>query len=216
MKYDIALFDFDGTIVDSEETVVEAILRTFRDVNFPLPTRENIIHGMGIPIEKEFSRLAERDLSEKEVAELLATFRAYIQEIEEDYLVLFPYMKELLVDLSEVARLAIVTSKASGPLKRQLQFLGVAEHFDVFVSADMVKNFKPAPETALVALEKLGVTSTESVLVIGDSTYDMLMGQNAGVATCAVTWGAHSAELLTEIAPTHMVDDPRDLLQFFK
>ncbi|MGL5042307.1 MAG: HAD family hydrolase [Culicoidibacterales bacterium] len=212
MQYQVFLFDFDGTIADTKNLIVKSMTKTFLKHGLAKPIKEAIIAGMGIPLELEIMRLADNKLTPLENEQMMATFRWYSKELEAEYLALFPDIKEVIIALSAKVKLGIVTSKSGAVVKRQLEMLGLLQYFEAIVSSEMVKNYKPAKDTAILALEMLKLADPHSTLVIGDSTYDILMGKNAAMATCAVTWGAHSKTVLEEVGPTYMVDNPRSLL----
>jgi phosphoglycolate phosphatase len=85
-------------------------------------------------------------------------------------------------------------------------------HFPTIVGSDQVLRYKPDPETVLLAAERMGIADLSSALVVGDATFDMLMGKAAGTRTCAALWGAHDEAELIRTSPDHVIRTPDELL----
>src|SRR5207248_1858684 len=101
----------------------------------------------------------------------------------------------------------LVTSKNREEIANTLPHLGIADFVDVIISADDITNPKPDPEGVLLALKSLDARPEEAVF-IGDTVHDMRAGKGAGVARCAVTWGAASRESLLAEEPEWVCESP--------
>jgi phosphoglycolate phosphatase len=204
--FDIALFDLDGTILDSAECGVIATQAAFEKSGYRIPDRDEIIHLMGVPIELSFPDLAGMSMSDGALADLLATFRAVYRELSSEHIRLFDGMHDLLSRLHGAGTtMAVVTSKHSHVAARNIAATGIDAFFKVVVGPDMVSRHKPHADTALKAIELLCAGGDMKAIVIGDSSYDIRMGKAANLQTCAVTWGAHSEDELAKSDPTHIV-----------
>ena len=106
----------------------------------------------------------------------------------------------------EALRMAIVTSRDRHSLDLILQNNGIDKYFETEVTVDDHLTPKPAPDMVLALLERMDIEATET-LVVGDTTFDIEMGNRAGCKTCAVTWGNHSCELLQSARPDMIIDD---------
>ncbi len=94
------------------------------------------------------------------------------------------------------------------------KFLEIDSYLDFYIGDDMVTKKKPDPEMLLRTLEKFNIDVKESVM-IGDSTFDIEMGNKINMDTIAVTWGSHSKKLLISANPTYVINDFSQLLKFF-
>ena len=103
-------------------------------------------------------------------------------------------------------RMAIVTSRDRHSLDLILQNNGIDKYFETEVTVDDHLTPKPAPDMMLALLERMEIQADET-LVVGDTTFDIEMGNRAGCKTCAVTWGNHSCELLQSARPDMIIDD---------
>ncbi|MER2106060.1 MAG: HAD family hydrolase [Solibacillus sp.] len=207
------IFDFDGTLADSENCSILATQAAFRACHLPVPTDAEIAHYMGIPIERSFKEMANRDFTEQAFDELLTTFRSYYQQFEPDTLQLFPGMMEVLQTLQQRgAKCFVVSSKKTDVLKRNLTALQIDGFFQDCIGSDQVKHYKPHPEGIFLLLERFRLQAADCVM-IGDATFDMQMGKAANCRTCAVTWGSHTKELLEAEEPDIVVEQVLALSQ---
>jgi HAD superfamily hydrolase (TIGR01509 family) len=103
-------------------------------------------------------------------------------------------------------RMAIVTSRDRLSLDLILQNNGIDNYFETVVTVDDHLTPKPAPDMVLALLERMKIRAGET-LVVGDTTFDIEMGNRAGCRTCAVTWGNHSHEVLASVCPDMIIDE---------
>lgn len=205
-------FDFDGTLVDSEQCSVLATQHAFKKCQLDIPSAEKIAYFMGIPIEKSFHAMSNRPLSEQQFQQLLDVFRSEYKQIEATTLSVFPHIPELLSKLKQQDILCFVlSSKKSDVLYRNLQQVEIAHYFTDYIGSDLVPAFKPAPD-GVFKLRDTHQLSLNDCLVVGDAIFDIQMGKNAGTKTCAVSWGSHSKEQLCSQQPTFYIEHPLELL----
>ncbi|MCM0599404.1 HAD family hydrolase [Periweissella fabalis] len=207
-------FDFDGTLADSGQTAVLATQAAFRDYDLVVPDENTIAYFMGVPIEVSFKKMApEVEFTDYEFKELLAIFRSYYKQMENSNLELFPHIKKVLQELNDEGKqLFVVSSKHSAALMRNLEQLEIEHYFKAVLGSDQVKKFKPAPDGLLYLIKKYNLDPSKSVM-IGDAIFDLQMGNTAGVATCAVTWGTHKKRELVAENPTFVINKPKQLLK---
>ncbi|CAH1851700.1 HAD family hydrolase [Convivina intestini] len=208
------LFDFDGTLADSEEAAQLATKAAFQKVGLAAPTTDQINYYMGIPIEVSFKAMAgEHRFTATEFEVLLNAFRQYYREFESKHITLFDGMQSTLAQLvAEGKQLFVVSSKRSDSLMRNLQSLGIDQYFQDVLGSDMVTAFKPAPDGVLAILDKWHLNPAESIM-IGDAIFDLQMGKAAKVHTCGVTWGAHDVASLKAEKPDYLIQATTDLLK---
>ena len=198
------IFDFDGTLADTSLGIVRCTQATLETMGLPLSTPERICATIGLPLADCFARGT--DTPAERIEEACATYRRLFDSIAVPCIILFPGVAETLAEFrSRGYRMAIATSRGSRSLQMLLERMGVAEHFCASAASDTVSRHKPEPEPALYVLEKMGGKAEES-LVIGDTTFDIQMGQAAGCRTCGVTWGNQDRAQLQAASPDWILD----------
>ena len=203
-----ALFDLDGTLIDSIELILRSAKHAFAGRGGHVPDDTEWLSGVGIPLATMFRRYA-RD--EDEVDALIAKYREYQLEHHDRLTRCYDEVVETVDFLRAAGHpCAIVTSKTGWLARRGLDHVGLGHHFDVIIGCDSCERHKPDPEPVLLALEKLGYGPHEAVFV-GDSVHDMFAGNAAGVATVAALWGPFDREDLAAAQPTYWLERIRDL-----
>ena len=199
------IFDFDGTIADTIGGIVATMQETFRLHGREMPSVDDIKGVIGLRLDDCMRGLGIAD--EGEVTELCATYRRIFPDIAMSKIELFPEVKETLTELHKQGkRLAIATSRNKHSLTDIMKRHGVLDYFDLLVSASDGYAPKPAPDMVLGILDKLDINESET-LVIGDTTFDIDMGNKAHCWTCAVTYGNHTRERLMTAQPNFIVDN---------
>ena len=182
MSYAAYLFDLDGTLVDTAPDLSRALNHTLasaglRDVDESL-TRHWVGHGVRATLEAAFEHLgvrAEAGELDRHQAALVDHYAAHIA----DYSLPYPAVVETLAALTARAPLAVVTNKPTDLSKRLLDALDLTQYFDVVVGRGTTEHFKPHPEPALYACERLDKPPGR-VLFVGDSETDVLCARAAG------------------------------------
>lgn len=202
------LFDLDGTLLDSIELILNSARHAFRDREGLVPDDAEWRALIGMPLNASFRRYA-RD--EADVDALLAKYREY-QLANHDKLVKCYDEVVETVDFIRAAGhpVAIVTSKTTTMTQRGLDVSGLAQHFDTIIGCDVCERHKPDPQPVQIALDRLGYQPDEAVFV-GDSVYDMLAGNAAGVTTIAALWGPFTRDDLVASEPDYFLERIRDL-----
>ena len=210
-KYSLIVFDWDGTLFDSAAVITEGIRHAARDMGLPVPDRETASHVIGLGLGDSL-RHAMPTLPPERYPEFLGLYRRYFLE-REDSLTLFPGVPELLVELKERGhRLAVATGKPRRGLDRALQSSKLGALFDATRCGDETQP-KPHPAMLLELMLELELEKNE-LLMIGDTSHDLGMAQNAGVDAVAVSYGAHPEESLQALAPRACVSSVEELRQW--
>ena len=203
------IFDFDGTLADTSLGIVRCTQATLETMGLPLSTPERICATIGLPLADCFARGT--DTPAERIEEACATYRRLFDSIAVPSFVLFPGVAETLAALDARGfRMSIATSRGSRSLQMLLERMGAAAYFCASAASDTVSRHKPEPDPALYVLEKMGGKPEES-LVIGDTTFDILMGQAAGCRTCGVTWGNQDRAQLQAASPDWILDRIEEL-----
>lgn len=207
-RFELIVFDWDGTLMDSAEMIVASVQAAARDLGLEPPLEERARHIIGLGL-GEALRHALPDLPEAHYPELVARYRHHYLSRDHE-LTLFAGAAELVRELAERGhRLGVATGKSRVGLDRALAHTGLGEFFDATRCADECRS-KPHPQMLLELMETLGV-DPERTLMIGDTTHDLMMAQNAGVAAVAVGYGAHSRDVLATAASLYCADSIADL-----
>lgn len=207
-KFEAALFDIDGTLLDTEEFVFQAFKHAVMTHKGREITRNDFSSVVGKPLEECYI-LLEPNYDPKKLAQTHKQFQAENLHLS----AAFANSVSVLRKLSKAGvKIGAVTTRYSDTLKKTLDLAGIFTFFDVIISGEDVTNFKPHPEPVLAALEKL-VLSADQAVMIGDSDVDILAGREAGTKTIGVTYGFHG-EKIRESNPDYLVDDIFDVIPF--
>lgn len=207
-------FDFDGTLADTSEGIVRCTQATLLEMGLPASTPERIRSTIGLPLGQCFARGT--DTPPERVEEACATYRRLFGDIAIPCITLFPGVKEGLAALHATGlRLAICTSRSSASLHALVRMLEIEPYFCALTNNEDVVHPKPAPDLALLLLERLGALAEES-LVVGDTVFDLQMGRGAGCRTCGVTWGNQDRAMLQTAGPDCIIDDFRELFVYLR
>ena len=203
-RYDLIVFDWDGTVMDSTAVIAGSIQAACRDFDLPVPSDEaaRYVIGMGLV---EALRHAVPDAHESKYESLAARYRYHFLA-QDASIPLFAGARETIMELrGQGYWLAVATGKNRNGLNRALAMSELGEYFHATRTADQTFS-KPHPAMLLELMDELGL-STERVLMVGDTTHDLQMAINAGVDAVGVTHGAHPMEQLRALNPRALVDD---------
>ena len=197
------LFDLDGTLIDSIELILGSMRHAFTAQGAPVPTDEEWLQGVGIPLQTALARYAS---TEAQLASLTAAYRAHQMEHHDRLVRCYDEVADTLSLLHQRGHpLAVVTSKAAPLARRGLEHSGIARFFEVIVGCDTCSRHKPHPEPVLTALAHLGYEANEAVFV-GDSVHDIEAGNAAGVHTIGALWGPFTREQLSVARPDFLLE----------
>lgn len=207
-RFDLIVFDWDGTLIDSTAAIARAIQRAAADLGLRVPDDAAASHVIGLGLADALAR-AVPDLPRERASEFAARYRHHYLA-DEDTLQLFAGVRELLAALEDAGKLlAVATGKSSAGLARALGATGLRERFAATRCADQTEP-KPHPAMLLELSEALGVAPGR-MLMIGDTTHDLQMASAAGAPAVGVTYGAHPREQLARCAPLALVDSIAEL-----
>ena len=205
-KFKHIIFDFDGTIADTSHIIIATMQATMREMRLDVATPEAIKQVIGLPLKDCFSNIY-NGMSEQEAGRCAETY-CRIFDINKESLTpaLFPLVKETLNALRRMGiTLCVASSRSHGSLTELLEMMGVRQLFAMIVGVDDVAHAKPHPEAVLRIHDAMGM-DREVTLMVGDMPVDIAMGRNAGIRTCAVTYGNSSRMELTESHPDFIID----------
>ena len=207
-RFDLVVFDWDGTLSDSTAAIVRAIQDAAVDLGLPVPDDATASHVIGLGLHEALAR-AVPTLPPERIGEYSARYRVHYMAREAE-LVLFPGVRELITDLrAGGVPLAIATGKSQRGLQRALAQAGLSEEFAATRCADQTHP-KPHPAMLLELAEELMVVP-QRTLMIGDTSHDLQMALAANAAGVGLTTGAHPPEQLAACNPLALFDSLAEL-----
>ena len=207
-RYDLIVFDWDGTVMDSTAVIAGSIQAACRDLGLNIPDEETARHVIGLGLDQALS-YAVPDLPEMMRPELVERYRHHFLA-QDQAIPLFEGARETIAELHDTGyRLGVATGKSRAGLNRAMESTGMKNYFHATRTADQALS-KPDPAMLFELMDELGA-SAERTLMVGDTTHDVQMAQNAKVDVVAVGYGAHTPQQLRELKPLVLVDDFAEL-----
>jgi phosphoglycolate phosphatase len=207
-KFDLVVFDWDGTLFDSTALIVRCIQDSCADVGAPVPKDADAAYVIGLGLQDALRHVAP-DLPESRYPELGARYRHHYVASQHE-LSLFPGTLQMLQALKARHHwLAVATGKGRRGLDDALAHSQLKGLFDGTRTADETAS-KPDPLMLHELMREFGAEPART-LMIGDTTHDLLLARNAGTPSVAVSFGAHEHEAFAEFGPLHIAHSTREL-----
>jgi phosphoglycolate phosphatase len=197
-NFDLIVFDWDGTLMDSTVHITRSIQAACRDLGLPVPDDISASYVIGLGL-RDALEIAAPTLKPEDYPKLSERYRFHYLAGDPN-IELFAGVREMLADLrSQGYFLAVATGKSRVGLNRALNAVGLTQMFDATRCADETFS-KPNPAMLHELSRELGQDLARTVM-IGDTTHDLQMAVNAGAAPVAVTYGAHPVDALLALEP---------------
>lgn len=211
MPYQTAVFDLDGTLLDTLEDLWRATNMALETHSLPPRTRDEVRLFVGNGVEMLIRRAVPHGTDEETTLAVLADFKTAYAAICEDHTKPYDGILDMLTALRERGiRVAVVSNKFDAATKKLCEkYFGDLVEVAIGERAGVRK--KPAPDTVYEALKELGVT-LDSAVYIGDSDVDIQTARNCGMPCISVTWGLRDKDFLIENGAQVLVDSPETLL----
>ena len=208
-NYDAYIFDFDYTLADATEPVVQSFLYALEKMNLQKSSRQDIINTIGIPIGESYTILTGDDSEEG-----IELFKKYQKEKSDEITVpntvFIGDAKEVLQILKNRGKkIGIVSSRWGQRINDVFENLGWRELIDFIIGTEHVENYKPNPEGLFKMIDMM---DAKNPLYIGDSYIDAQAAQNAKIDFVGVTTGTTSREKLESYPHISVLDDLKELL----
>ncbi len=205
------LFDLDGTLIDTNELIIQSFLHTLNHYYPEKYSRTDVIRFIGPSLHETFSEI---DLERTE--ELTKHYRAFNLQKHDTLTKEFDTVYDTVKKLHERGyKLAIVTTKIRHTTMMGLKLANLTPFFNCIVTFDDVRHVKPSPEPLFLALKKLQAKSSEAIMV-GDNHQDILAGKNAHVQTAAAGWTVKGKAYLEQYDPDVVLEKMSDLLSYLE
>ena len=208
----LIIFDFDGTLGNTQRNIVTTMQMTIQDMQLSPRSEQECVSTIGLPLAECFRTLFP-DIENKFISRCIETYRRIFNEnLQRIQPEAFPGVVSTLKILKEQGlTLTIASSRSHRSLMELTHSMGISGYISFLIGADDVNDAKPNPEPVLKTLAVMHFECSE-VLVVGDMAIDILMGANAGVKTCGVTWGNGTREELKEAGADYIIDRIEDLI----
>lgn len=212
-RYKVIMLDFDGTTACTVHAIYHAAKKMLNHYGYEVD-KEVVYKNFGLALPYSFFCFAGVEgFEEEQLREMTAYYNTIYKEEAEKLIELFEGVTTTLDALKAAGVKVVIASNNVHPvLERQLAMLGIRHYIDDIVAVEDVENVKPAPDIALEVLRRCGIKAEEA-LVVGDSTYDMDMGREAGCDLCGVSYGGHTPEMLREKGAHYIIDHFAELLK---
>ncbi|MFD2366451.1 HAD-IIIA family hydrolase [Pseudoduganella sp. GCM10020061] len=199
-QYDLIVFDWDGTLMDSTGAIVKCIQAAARDLGLPVPHESAAAHVIGLSLQEAMKK-ALPDIDPALYPRVVERYRFHYLSRDHE-LTLFDGVEEMLRELASKAYfLAVATGKSRVGLNRALNGTGLLSMFHATRCADETFS-KPHPAMLQELTRELGQDIRRTVM-IGDTTHDLMMANNAGAHGIAVQYGAHPVDQLHACNPVY-------------
>lgn len=211
-KYELIIFDWDGTIINSEAHIIHSMKMAISDEGLEIPSQQNIRHIIGLSLTRAIEALFP-DLSAQTIQRVAEGYREHFFSETTAASELFDGVADVIQDLhAHGYYLAVATGKGRRGLDLALQSSGLGPYFHITRCADETRS-KPDPLMLDEILTDLDLHSNRAIMV-GDTSYDMDMANNIKMDSIAVTYGMHDKKHLETSNPTYFIDAIDQLSQY--
>ena len=209
-QIELVIFDWDGTLIDSQANIVQCLQWMSRDLDLPVRTERELSNIIGLGLYEALNSLFPES-DPQDYQQMVNRYRYHFLSSDPSHP--FPGAEEVLTQLSNNDYLlAVATGKGRRGLDKALDNTGLRELFHTTRCADETRS-KPHPQMLEEILDELGVEPQRAVM-IGDTEYDLQMAKNAGVHGIGVSYGVHDSERLHQCEPVAIIDEIRALLNW--
>lgn len=209
MRYQLIVFDWDGTLMDSEARIVSCMRAAGKDLKLPDLPSDQIKDIIGLGLAEAIHRLYP-DLGAEKLIEMVDRYRFHFLGDSVKHSSLFDGAEKVIAQLeADEYMLAVATGKSRRGLEKEFDVTGLGPVFHASRCADETFS-KPNPQMLLDILDKLGVEAKDT-LVVGDTEYDMQMAINAGADGLGVAYGVHSTDRLYKYGALDCLNEISDL-----
>lgn len=205
MNIDLIIFDLDGTLVDSIPDLSDSLNYAAKKLGYPLIAEKEVPALVGNGVRALISKAFELTIGTPDFEKAQEAFMEYYSQNLTTRTVFFPNVEDTIFHFSQ-KKLAILSNKPDHFTKPIIEALGLQKHFEIVLGANKHMERKPSAEPIQYIMNKLGVLP-EKTLMVGDGDADVMAGKNAGVNTCAVSYGYRSAAELELLQPDFLLDD---------
>jgi phosphoglycolate phosphatase len=210
MAYRLVVFDFDGTLADSERCISASMSAALAEFGLAADSTRLRSH-IGLPLDRTIRGIVDLDLGDDQVEAIVRSYRRHHAVLQNELVELYPGTLDTLAQLSASGVvLTIASSKITAAVDAALEHFDIGRFFACVVGGEQVANGKPASD---MVDQILAITRRprEEALMVGDTTFDVEMAHNARIDCCAVTYGNQTREQLLLAQPSFLVASIREV-----
>ena len=208
-RWPLIVFDWDGTLMDSTQHIVDAALRAIADLGLEPRSPEAVRSIIGLGLKESWASLYPGS-GEVDFTAFTSVYRGHFFSEDLYRSTLYPGVVAVLEELrSRGYSLAVATGKGRPGLDRDLNRTGLGRFFSVTRTADESRS-KPNPDMLLDILRRTG-SPPDQALVVGDTEFDVEMARRAGSPALGISWGAHPPERLRRAGVLGLLEDIAEL-----
>lgn len=212
-NYQYILFDLDGTLVASAESVRVSIAHAMEALSLPCPDLSDYSMYVGPPLEDTFRGMCA--VPEPLILEAMEIYRVYFDEVGQQYSSLFDGVTDMLASLRQKGKkLAICTSKNEPVAEKVAQVMGLAPYFDAICGSTLDGTRRAKADIIPYAVKRLGCTDNTEALMIGDTDFDARGALLAGVDFLGVTYGYGTVESMRACGAVGFADSPEEIIGY--
>ncbi|GAA0176742.1 pyrophosphatase PpaX [Clostridium sediminicola] len=202
------LFDFDGTLIDTNEAVIESLKDSIESFTGRVVDFKELIPILGKPIVEQM-----KYFSEEMCSDMVEHYRTGYRSREEEKTFIFENIEEMLRVLkSKGYKIGITSNKSRRGINYGLNRFNLVSYIDFIISVDDVEKKKPHPECINKVIKENGY-SIDELIIIGDSPHDINCGINAGIKTALVSWTLFPMKEFKSASPDYVLKDPLELVE---
>ncbi|XOV78185.1 MAG: HAD family hydrolase [Aestuariibacter sp.] len=210
-KYELIVFDWDGTLMDSIGLIVETVQKTASAHGLPVPQENEVRDIIGLSLEIALKQLFP-SITNQEIEDIRLTYKSHYFAQRDQVLPIFDHVESLLQHLTQSGKkIAVATGKGRPGLEKAMQDAGLSHYFSAYRTSDDAES-KPSPDMLLQILTELDVAPDKAIM-FGDSIHDLEMATRAGMHSIGVDFGAHDRETLQSKSPLRVISCYSELLQ---
>ena len=213
----LVIFDCDGTLVDGQHMILSSMQQASEVCKIPYPGDEPVRRIVGLSLLEAITRVYpdHTDNDHDMLHKAFIDHFQYLRTLDDQHEPLYDGIEETILKLvNNDVLLGVATGKSTRGLKNTLKNHGLEDHFVTLNTADDGPG-KPHPSMINVALSDTGV-DRENAIMVGDTTYDMIMAEKAGVRSVGVTWGYHAEEELVATGANHIIHHISELMNLIE
>lgn len=208
-KYDLVLYDLDGTLWDSVPLIMESLKMSYKIVLGGTDrTDEDLMSYIGKPLTDTYWMHDEE--TQKRLVEAYLEYN--VAEMKKNVIPIFPGVYDFLSKIQASGiKQGVVTSKRKDSARITIELLELEKYFDTMVFREATKLAKPHADPLLEGARRLGITDMSRVLYVGDAVPDLLSARAAGADFALVSWSKMPREDLEKLKPNYIIDVPERL-----
>lgn len=208
--YNLALFDMDGTLVDSKEGIYNSIVYALDFFNIDVKEINSLKAFLGPPLRDMFNKLFGFEGEQLEL--VVAKYREYLSDKGLYEGKLYPGIAEMLAKLHKSGvKMAVATSKATVFAEKMMEHYNIAKYFDLIIGCELDGRRSEKPEIITCILDKLDVERKTKPIMIGDRKFDILGAKAHGMSSIGCLWGYGDEAELTGAGATYLLKSPNEI-----